>query len=191
MPRLLVALAVAAATAFFALPLALSAPVRARGQPCLTQGYAYSGYASRSGDRVAATVTAVARPRVRSGHAGAWVGVGDRRAWLQVGIAAFPDNRPHVYYELRQAGSKPRYVELARVGVREPRRFAVVSAGAGRWQAFVDGRAVGGPVFLPGAPPLVATGESWTPAHSACNAFRFRFERVSLPGAPEAFAARA
>ena len=54
---------------------------------------------------------------------------------------------------------------------------------AGWWRVWLDGRAASKPIYLPGShgrwTPM-ATAESWTPGRATCNAYSFRFRRVSI-----------
>ena len=66
--------------------------------------------------------------------------------------------------------------------------------GADVWRAFVDGRAVGRPAYLPtdaGSWRPVITAESWAAGSAACNRYAYRFEDVSVrPGDAERIGAR-
>ena len=191
---------VTAAMATLAVALLAAVPIGAFVRPsggateCAASGYSYEGHASAgSVGRVAATIAAVATPRVASGHVAAWVGVGDTRShhWLQAGVAAFRGTTLRLYYELALPGMKRRYVELDRdVALRDPHRIAVTETAPGWWRVEVDGSAVTAPIFVGESWRGVATAESWTAAHAPCNRYGFRFDRVSGAGA-SAFAARA
>ena len=168
---------------------AAAAPTR--GCP---SGYGYAGVASSTAVRgVAATVSALVRPRVRSGHVAAWVGVGGygmgpggSDEWLQLGIATSRSYAQRVYVEWASPGRRARLTVVeAGLDVGEERRLAVVEL-AGRpswWRASVDGRPVGPAVHLPGSHgrfPAVATAESWDGGRAACNLFAFRFSGLEL-----------
>lgn len=169
--------------------------------PC-ARGYTYAGYAGRDGsDEVSATIAAVSRPSVATGHAAAWVGVGGVRAgrgnaseWLQTGLAAFPRLGLRLYVEEVSRGQARRFVDLGPAVVSRSYRFRVRETGADVWRAFVDGRAVGRPAYLPtdaGSWRPVITAESWAAGSAACNRYAYRFEDVSIrPGDAERIGAR-
>ena len=143
---------------------------------------------------VAATISAFAPPRVASGHAAAWVGVGRPRAheWLQAGLAAFRGTTVRLYVELALPGSH-RYVELDRtIAIGERHRFAVVATAQDWWRVEVDGRPVTAPVYLPGSSRWrgVATAESWTAGAEPCNRYGYRFDDVKGAGSVSRFLAR-
>jgi hypothetical protein len=165
-------------------------PASPSGARSCTPGYSYAGYAGRDGaSGVAATISAPALPSVWSGHAAAWVGVGgiqqgpgNTSEWLQSGIAAFPRVGLRLYVEEVSRGSARRFSDLgpARVGRRY--RIRVVETGRDVWRAFLNGRPVGKPAFLPtsgGSWRPVATAESWAAGRSSCNRYAYRFEGVS------------
>ena len=71
------------------------------------------------------------------------------------------------------------------VAVGRPHKLAVLemSGRPGWWRVWVDGQAVTDPVRMRGSSGRwapIATAESWNAGTSACNAFGFRFERVSV-----------
>jgi hypothetical protein len=87
-------------------------------------------------------------------------------------------------------GNRRTYAEIATaVPSGRPVRVAVLEtvAGSGVWRVWVNGRAVGRPIALPGShgrlSPM-AIAESWDGGRSACNRYRYRFNRVSLAGGP-------
>jgi hypothetical protein len=190
LPRLSLALAGAlAAACLIAVPLSLAnAPARAA---CAASGYTYAGLASvERSHGVAARLSPASAPAVRSGHVAAWVGVGDRRAWVQVGIAAYPGSPSRLYYEAFVPGSPRSYIELGRVARGEWHALAVTSVGRGWWQARVDGRTAGPDVYLPGSEAgrrVVATAESWAAGGQPCNRLGFRFEGVAVAHADGAW----
>jgi hypothetical protein len=170
----------------------LASPSKASA-PC-PRGYTYGGYATRAGVRgVAASIAAKRFPKVTSGHAAAWVGVGGvhearggANAWLQAGIAAFPGRGPHLYVEEVSYGEVREFLELAPAARGRRYRVAVVETQPDLWQATIDGRAVGPPAFLPtggGSWRGVATAESWAAGRAGCNSFGYRFDQVSVLGA--------
>ena len=187
------AAATLAVTVLVAVPIGAFARPSAAPAACARTGYSYSGYASRRPvGVVAATISAIAPPRVASGHAAAWVGVGDRRShrWLQAGLASFRGTSLRLYYELALPGVPRRYVELDRAVVVGQRfRVAVVETSPGLWHVEVDGRAVTTPVALPGTWRGIATAESWSAAAQPCNRYGYRFGDVVGAGAPTQFAA--
>jgi hypothetical protein len=156
-----------------------------------THGYTYAGYASRGGaGGVAATVTAAARPAVYTGHAAAWVGVGGIHAgpggaseWIQAGIAAFPGVGLRLYVEEVSRGQARRFVDLGRAVPGRSYRFGVAETGSDVWRAFLDGRPVGEPAYLPtgrGSWRAVATTESWAAGRAACNRYAYRFDGIAV-----------
>ena len=156
-------------------------------------GYEYGGYATREGVHgVVATVSASEQPRVATGHAAAWVGVGGvhvgrggESEWLQAGIAAFPETGLRLYVEAVSPGTKRRFVDLGPAQRGRRYRVGVTEVAANVWQAAVAGRAVGTPVYLPparGAWRGIATSESWRTAAAPCNRYAFRFANVSVRG---------
>lgn len=159
-------------------------------RPC-TSGYSYSGYAGREGsDDVSAAISAPSLPSVSTGHAAAWVGVGGVHTglghaseWLQAGLAAFPRHGLRLYVEDVSRGQARRFVDLGPAVVGRRYRFRVRETGANVWTAFVDGRAVGRPAFLPtggGSWRPIVTAESWAAGSAACNRYAYRFEDVSV-----------
>lgn len=178
------------ATAALALPVAPGAARSAAS--CAVPGYSYAGYATTTRVRsVSATIGASRAPEVAGGHVAAWLGVGSLHAgphnanvWLQAGLAAYAGSTLRLYVEVVVPGAPRRYVELARdVAPSRPHHIAVTEQTPGMWQASVDGTPAGAPLYLPGSErglPAVATAESWTPAHTACNGFAFSFNRVQL-----------
>jgi hypothetical protein len=185
------AVAAAACVAVASL-VAAPAPASPRtGLGTCTPGYSYSGYAGRNGsDDVSATIAALSRPSVASGHAAAWVGVGGVHAgpggaseWLQAGLAAFPRHGLRLYVEEFSQGQARRFVDLGPGVAGRSYRFRVRETGADIWRASIDGRAVGQPAYLPtaaGSWRPVITAESWAAGGAACNRFAYRFEDVSV-----------
>jgi hypothetical protein len=172
----------AAASVIVAPALVRAAPSGAAAR--CAGGYDYAGLASRGGVRgVAATIEAVRMPLVASGHAAAWVGVGDRREWLQAGIAAFPRVGLRLYVEARAPGRQRRFVDLGAARARHGYRVAVLEVAPGRWQASVDGQSVGAVVPLPapqGTWRGIATAETWSAGRVRCNRYRYSFDEVSV-----------
>jgi hypothetical protein len=182
-------LAALVAAASLVVPPSPASPSPAGTRSC-TPGYSYAGYAGRDGvSGVAATISASALPAVWSGHAAAWVGVGGIHAgpgnaneWLQAGIAAFPRVGLRVYVEAVSRGSARRFTDLGPALVGRRYRVRVVETGRDVWRAFLNGRAVGEPTFLPtagGSWRPLATAESWAAGRSSCNRYAYRFEGVS------------
>lgn len=183
-----------AAAAFVAVASMIVPPSPASPSPIgagsCTPGYSYAGYAGRDGvSGVAATISASVLPLVSSGHAAAWVGVGgtheglgNASEWLQAGIAAFPRLGLRVYVEEVSRGSARRFSDLGPAPVGRRYRVRVVETSRDVWRAFVNGRPVGRPAFLPtagGSWRPVATAESWAAGHFSCNRYGYRFEAVS------------
>lgn len=181
----------------------LSAALAAAAAPstqagCGTNGYAYAGLQSlHAGHGIRATLTARRAPDVRSGHVGAWVGVGGvglgpngADQWLQVGLSAFAQGPSRLYYEVARPGASPRYTELA--SAVEPGRavdLAVLemSARPEWWRVWVDGKPASEPIHLPessGRWRPMAVAESWDGGRGLCNAFDYAFERVRVARAP-------
>ncbi len=183
-----------AAAACVAVASLVAAPApaspRAGLRPC-SDGYSYSGYAGREGsDDVSSAISALSLPSVATGHAAAWVGVGGVHAgpghaseWLQTGLAAFPRLGLRLYVEEVSRAKARRFVDLGPAVVGRRYRFLVRKTGADVWRAFVDGRAVGRPAFLPtgaGSWRPIVTAESWAAGSAACNRFSYRFDDVSV-----------
>ena len=185
------AVAAAACVAVASL-VAAPAPASPRtGLPDCAQGYTYAGYAGRGGTNdVSATIAALSRPSVATGHAAAWVGVGGVHAgrgnaseWLQAGLAAFPRLGLRVYVEEVSRGQARRFVDLGPAVVGRRYRFRIRETGADVWRAFLDGRPVGRPAYLPtdaGSWRPVVTTESWAASSAACNRYAYRFDDVSV-----------
>jgi hypothetical protein len=174
--------------------VAAPAPASPRtGIASCAHGYSYAGYAGRhgSGD-VSATIAALSRPSVPTGHAAAWVGIGGVHAgrdgaseWLQTGLAAFPRLGLRLYVEEVSLGEARQRVDLGPAVVGRSYRFRVRETGPDVWRAFVDGRAVGRPAYLPidnaGSWRPVLTAESWAAGSAECNRYAYRFDGVSIP----------
>jgi hypothetical protein len=161
------------------------------GLAACARGYSYAGFAGRDGsDDVSATIAALSRPSVATGHAAAWVGVGGVRAgrgraseWLQAGLAAFPRLGLRLYVEEVSPGQARRFVDLGPAVVGRRYRVRVRETGIDVWRAFVDGRAVGRPAYLPtngGSWRPVVTAESWAAGNAACNRYTYRFDDLSV-----------
>jgi hypothetical protein len=183
-----------AAAACVAVASLVAAPAPASPRVSLAtcaQGYRYAGYAGRDGsDDVSATIAALSRPSVATGHAAAWVGVGGIHAgrgnaseWLQAGLAAFPRLGLRLYVEEVSRGQARRFVDLGPAVVGRRYRIRVRETGLDVWRAFVDGRAVGRPAYLPadaGSWRPVVTAESWAAGSAVCNLYAYRFDDVSV-----------
>ncbi|MEN3313569.1 MAG: hypothetical protein V7645_2898 [Actinomycetota bacterium] len=195
MPRLLLR-ALAAALALGSISFAAPSVAQAA---CGSSGYAYAGLgSSQRAYGVAAWVQAVAAPEVLSGHVAGWVGVGGPGAgpngsdeWLQVGFSAFPGtSTSSLYYEVAQPHQAPQYHEVALgVPAGSIHKVAVVELASRRswWRVFVDDRAVGEPVYLPGSHGAwrpMATTETWGAGSFVCNRFSYRFGSVSVATRP-------
>jgi hypothetical protein len=184
-----VAAAALVAVASLVVAPSLASPSQAGVRPC-APGYSYAGYAGRDGvSGVAATISAPVVPAVWTGHAAAWVGVGGihegpggASEWLQAGIAAFPRVGLHLYVEEVSRGEARRFADLGPALVGRRYSIRVVETGRDVWRAFVNGRRVGEPAYLPttrGSWRPVATAESWAAGRSSCNRYTYRFEGVS------------
>ncbi len=166
---------------------------------CGSSGYAYAGVGSTSrAFGISTRLTAATTPQVLSGHVAGWVGVGGPGAgpngtdeWIQVGFSAFPGSSfSSLYYEVAQPHQAPLYNEVATgLPPGSTSKVAVVEL-AGRtgwWRVWVDDRAVGDPVYLPGSHgawrPL-ATSETWGAGSPVCNRFRYQFGSVSVATRP-------
>jgi hypothetical protein len=194
--RLRLPAAVLAVASFF-LPTSAAAPAKATA--CGSSGYAYAGVGSTNrAYGVATHLQTVGTPEVLSGHVAGWVGVGGPGSgpngtdeWLQVGFSAFPGNSSSsLYYEVARPNAAPQYHELASdLPAGTSRKVAVLELGGRRgwWRVFVDDRAVGEPVFLPGSHgawrPL-ATTETWGGGSFVCNRFSYRFASVAVATRP-------
>ena len=157
-------------------------------------GYSYAGHqATYRGHGVRATITLTRAPSVEAGHVAGWVGVGGpgqgangEDAWIQAGIAAMEGMDPMIYAEITRGNRAPEFIPVEEgVAFGRPHKLAVLEM-AGRpgwWRVWVDGQAVTDPVRMrdsSGRWAPIATAESWNAGTAACNAFGFRFERVSV-----------
>ena len=157
-------------------------------------GYAYAGHqATYRGHGVRATLTVVRQPSVASGHVAGWVGVGGpgqgangEDEWIQAGVASMPGMDPFIYAEITREGRDPEFILIEQgVPTGQSHRIAVLemSGRPGWWRVWVDDNAVTEPVRLrqsSGRWAPIATAESWNGGEAACNAFSYRFERVSV-----------
>ena len=157
-------------------------------------GYSYAGHqASYHGHGVRATIALTRTPSVEAGHVAGWVGVGGPRQgpngedeWIQAGIAAMPGAEPFLYAEVTRGSGAPEFLPVdGEVAVGRSHRIAVLetSARSGWWRVWVDGQPATDPIELAGSSGRwapIATAESWNAGTAACNAFAFRFERVSV-----------
>jgi hypothetical protein len=161
----------------------------ASSETCGRPGYSYAGFQNvAAAHGVAATVSALSLPTVRSGHTAAWVGVGGpgaangRDAWIQIGLASFAEAGIRLYLEVTQPGRGPRYQEIAaKVPPGSRHRLVVRELKPNWWRAWVDGSPVSSPVYLPASSGRwhpIATAESWDGGTRTCNRFEYRFERV-------------
>lgn len=168
------------------------------GRACVStasaEGYSYAGHQSTyTGHGVRATIQLTRTPEIEAGHVAGWIGVGGPGqganggdAWIQAGIASWPGMEPMVYAEITQEGRDPEFIALDEgVQVGESHKLAVLEM-AGRkgwWRIWLDGEPATAPVRLRGSSGRwapIATAESWNGQSAACNAFGFRFERVSV-----------
>ena len=162
---------------------------------CGSSGYSYAGVTSEARVHgVGATITPLAPPSVQSGHVAGWVGVGGpglgphgSSEWIQVGYSGFPGlTVGSLYYEVALPGRQPTYHEvLSAVPAGATHRLAVLEVAhhPNWWRVWVDGRAVGKAVRLPGSHGTwrgVATAESWGGGRRVCNKYAYRFRRVTV-----------
>jgi len=175
-----------------------AATTASAGRACLSEtragGYSYAGHqAAQRGHGVRATIMLTRVPTVDAGHVAGWVGVGGPGqganggdAWIQAGIAAMPGTKPFLYAEITREGREPEFILVEKgVPVGRSHRLAVleVPGKRGWWRVWVDGRAVTDPVRMRGSSGRwapIATAESWNAGLPTCNAFGFRFDRVSV-----------
>ena len=168
------------------------------GRSCLSEtragGYSYAGHqATYRGHGVRATIVLTRAPTVDAGHVAGWVGVGGPGqganggdAWIQAGIASMSGMGVFLYAEITREGRDPEFI-LVEEGVPVGRRHRIavleMSGRPGWWRIWMDGKAVTEPVRMRGSSGRwapIATAESWNAGTPACNAFGFRFERVSV-----------
>jgi hypothetical protein len=168
------------------------------GRACLVGardgGYSYAGHqAAQRSHGVRATITLTRKPSVDAGHVAGWVGVGgpgqgarDGDAWIQAGIASLRGLGTVLYAEITREGRGRELIVVEDgVALGHAYRVAVVELARrpGWWQVRVDGRPATPPVRMRGSSgrwaPIV-TAESWNGGTPTCNAFGFRFERVSV-----------
>jgi hypothetical protein len=177
--RLYIGAASAAALLF------LAAPAYAR---CGSSDYSYAGLETRGATGgVSASIAALSAPQVERGHVAGWVGVSGEGSWMQIGLSAFPQERTnHVYVEVARPGKDPQYKSIGSlVPSLQHHRFALLEL-AGRpgwWRAWLDGKPVSAPVFLPGSHEewkAQVTAESWNDGSGACNLYAYSFANVSL-----------
>jgi hypothetical protein len=181
----------AAAATVLVLPAAASAA-------CGLSGYSYAGFEhARTARGIRASLVAIARPDVESGHVAAWVGVGGpglgaggSDAWIQVGLDAFRGTGSKLYFEVNQPSAGLRYTELAD-GIAEGARYQVavleIAGRAGWWRVWVNGDPASAPLYLPGSSGRwrpVATAETWDGGRPACNRFAYRFEDLAVATRP-------
>ena len=167
------------------------------GRACISGaragGYSYAGHqATYRGHGVRATIMVTRAPSVEAGHVAGWVGVGGpgqgangEDAWIQAGIASMPGMDPFSTRSSRAtAASRSSSSSSKALQLAEPQIAVLEMSGRpGWWRVWVDGNAVTEPVRLresSGRWAPIATAESWNGGEPACNAFGFRFERVSV-----------
>jgi hypothetical protein len=186
------------AAALAASALCVTSPAGANAA-CGSSGYAYAGVGATSrAFGISTRLKAATTPQVLSGHVAGWVGVGGPGAgpkgtdeWLQVGFSAFPGSSfSSLYYEVAQPHQTPRYYEVASglpPGSTSKVAVVEVAGRTGWWRVWVDDRAVGDPVYLPGSHgawrPL-ATTEAWGAGSPVCNRFQYQFGSVSVATRP-------
>jgi hypothetical protein len=168
------------------------------GRTCVADagagGYSYAGHqATHAGHGVRATITMTRAPSVEAGHVAGWVGLGGPEqgangedAWIQAGITSMPGLDPMIYVEIVRSGRAPEFMLIEEgVAPGRPHELAVLEMAGRRdwWRAWVDGQAVTDPVRIAGSSGRwapIATAETWNSGTGTCNAFAFRFERVSV-----------
>ncbi len=107
-----------------------------------------------------------------------------------MGLNSVPGRGNKLYFEVMRPGGHQRYGESTTgVANRRVLRVAVLetSGHSGVWRIWVNGRPLTGAISLPGSHGRLlpmAMGESWDGGHPACNRYRYRFEDVSIAGAP-------
>ncbi len=154
-------------------------------------------HANQNGDGISAVLTSVGQPEVQSGHVAGWVGVGGpgqgpggSDEWIQVGLNSLPGTGNTLYFEVMRPGAGASYTEVAtNVSNGRPVRVAVLETASNPngWRVWVNGRPVTPPIELAGSHGALipmAMGESWDGGRPACNRFSYRFDRVSVAGAP-------
>ena len=103
-------------------------------------------------------------------------------AWLQAGIAAFPQVGLRLYVEEVSRGHARRFADLGPAVVGRRYRVRVVETSRDVWRAFLNEHRVGEAAYLPttgGSWRPVVTAESWAAGHATCNRYAYRFEAVS------------
>jgi hypothetical protein len=168
------------------------------GRACISGardgGYSYAGHqASYRGHGVRATITVTRPPSVEAGHVAGWVGVGGpgqgvngEDTWIQAGVASMPGMDPFLYAEVTRDGRAPEFILIEEgVPVGRSHKLAVLEMAQrpGWWRVWVDGSPATDGIRLSGSSGRwapVATAESWNAGTPVCNAFGFRFERVSV-----------
>ena len=107
-------------------------------------------------------------------------------AWIQAGVASMPGTTPFLYAEITREGRDSQFIlvdESVSLGERHTVAVLELAGRPGWWRIFVDGKPVSRPVRMRGSSGRwapIATAESWNAGTPACNAFGFRFERVSV-----------
>ena len=162
---------------------------------CGHGGYSYAGFQSASlAHGVRADLVALGKPQVEQGHAAAWVGIGgpshadNGTNWIQVGYATFGSNDIRLYFETNRPGEGPRYTQVqASIEPGTTHRVAVLEVfrRPGWWKAWVDGKPVSEPIYLPGSSGRwapMATAETWDAGRRVCNLFSYRFSGLSVAG---------
>jgi hypothetical protein len=166
---------------------------------CGQGGYTYAGVAAPSrAFGVSAVITPLATYGVQTGHVAGWVGVGGPRQgiggadeWLQVGFSGVPGLAgSSIYYELTLPSGQPVYHQVrAEIAPGTAAHVSVLEMHGRRdyWRVWVNGSPVSRPIRLPSShgrwAPIV-TAESWDGGAGTCNAFLYRFDRVSVAAAP-------
>jgi hypothetical protein len=159
-------------------------------------GYSYAGMASpTSAFGISATITPLDAFDVLNGHVAGWVGVGGpgegpngTNEWLQIGLSGFPGiTGSDIYYEVALPGRFPTYHQVdAALPVGQAVKVTVLEMQnrPDWWRVWVNHKPASAPIRLPESHNRwspIATAESWDGGTGgACNAFLYRFRKVSV-----------
>jgi len=190
------AVSVATALAFTALVaagVASSAPLGTPAAVCSTSPYAYAGLAGNSPTRgIKATVTTLAESQVTSGHVAGWIGLGgvdagpgNQPEWIQTGVNTMAGGGSELYLEITRPGTGTTYQTL-KAGIVAGSHYSLaivrLDGHPNVWQATLDGKTAGQPVYLPasgGFEPM-AMSESWNGGTPSCNGFAYHFDHLQV-----------
>jgi hypothetical protein len=154
--------------------------------------YDYAGVQeARATSGIRAVVTTISPSVVRTGHVGAWLGVGGpglgpsgSDEWLQVGYASFASGQTQIYYEVTKPGRPTVYHTVKdRIPLGESHLLTVleVRGRPGSWRAWVDATPVTPVIALAeshGRFAPLALGETWNAGSDECNGYGYRFTRL-------------